>query len=108
MAKPDSEFSVNSRLFGSISASAPFRSLLPKAKKKMLSTRRSKLQSDSENIAPIDPNIQIRDPPLCSSTSLSKKSPSKAKIYPQKEELTASIVQEKVLEAPDPPVKVLD
>ncbi|KAL8509810.1 hypothetical protein ACS0TY_016873 [Phlomoides rotata] len=106
MAKPDSEFSVNKRLFGGISASAPFKSLLPKAKQKMLSTRRSKLRSDGENIAPIDPNIQICDPPLCASTSISKKSPSKVKIYPQKEEKTASVVQEKVHETPDPPVKV--
>ncbi|KAK6133012.1 hypothetical protein DH2020_033222 [Rehmannia glutinosa] len=107
MAKPYSEISENSGFFGSISASVPFKSLLPKAKLKSGSTRRSKLRSDSENIAPIDPNIQIRDPPLSASISFPKKSLSKVKISPQTEELTASVVQDKVPEAPDPPVKVV-
>ncbi|PIN26986.1 Kinesin (SMY1 subfamily) [Handroanthus impetiginosus] len=107
MAKPNSGIHENGRFFGSISASVPFKSLLPKAKQKGTSTRRSKLRLDSENIAPLDPNIQIRDPPLSASVSFSKKSPSKAKFNPQKEELNASVVQEKVPETPDPPVKVV-
>ncbi|KAG8365138.1 hypothetical protein BUALT_Bualt18G0073200 [Buddleja alternifolia] len=105
MAKPNSEISEQSRFFGSISASVPFRNLLPKAKQK--ATRRSKLRLDGENIAPIDANIQIRDPPLSATVSFPKKSPSKLKINPQNEELTVSVVEEKVPEAPDPPVKVV-
>ncbi|KAK6132997.1 hypothetical protein DH2020_033288 [Rehmannia glutinosa] len=107
MARPYSEISENSGFFGSISASVPFKSLLPKAKLKSGSTRRSKLRSDTENIAPIDPNIQIRDPPLSASISFPKKSLPKMKINPQTEELTASVAQDKVPEAPDPPVKVV-
>ncbi|KAK4420827.1 Kinesin-like protein KIN-12F [Sesamum alatum] len=107
MAKPNSEISENSRFFGSISASMPFKNLLPKAKQKSVSTRRSKFRLGGENIAPIDPNIQIRDPPLSASVSLPKKSPSKLRSSPQKEEITASLVQEKEPEAPDPPVKVV-
>ncbi|XP_011097785.1 kinesin-like protein KIN-12F isoform X2 [Sesamum indicum] len=107
MAKPSSEISENSRFFGSISASVPFKNLLPKAKQKSVSTRRSKFRLGGENIAPIDPNIQIRDPPLSASVSFPKKSPSKVRSYPQKEEITASLVQEKEPEAPDPPVKVV-
>ncbi|KAL0320860.1 UNVERIFIED_CONTAM: Kinesin-like protein KIN-12F [Sesamum radiatum] len=107
MAKPNSEISENSRFFGSISASVPFRNLLPKAKQKSVSTRRSKFRLGGENIAPIDPNIQIRDPPLSASVSFPKKSPSKLGSCPQKDEITASLVQEKEPEAPDPPVKVV-
>lgn len=109
MAKTNSEPSENSRFFGSISASVPFKSLLPKAKQKANSIRRSKIRSDGENIAPVDPNIQFRDPPLSTSVSFSKKSPlNKAKINNSlKEELVASVDQKKVPEAPDPPVKVL-
>ncbi|KAL7103372.1 hypothetical protein ACP275_08G175300 [Erythranthe tilingii] len=107
-AKPNSEISENSRFFGSISASVPFKSLLPKAKMKANSIRRSRIRSDGENIAPVDPNIQIRDPPLSASVSFPKKSPSKIKVDNSlKEDLTASFVQEKVPEAPDPPVKVV-
>lgn len=106
MAKSSSEIFENSRFFGSISASVPFKSLLPKSKQKGSSVRRSKFRSDSENISPINPNIQIRDPPLSGSVSLPKKSPSKVKITPQKEELTASTAQEIVPEASDPSVKV--
>ncbi|KAL0406986.1 UNVERIFIED_CONTAM: Kinesin-like protein KIN-12F [Sesamum latifolium] len=107
MAKPNSEISENSRFFGSISASVPFKNLLPKAKQKSVSARRSKFRLGGENIAPVDPNIQIRDPPLSASVSFPKKSPSKLRSYPQKEEITASLVQEKEPEAPDPPVKVV-
>lgn len=106
MAKPSSEIFESSRFFGSISASVPFKSLLPKSKQKASSVRRSRFRSDSENVSPMDPNIQIRDPPLCASVSFPKKSPSKVKINPLKEELTASVVEEKVAEAPDPLVKV--
>ncbi|KAL0328546.1 UNVERIFIED_CONTAM: Kinesin-like protein KIN-12F [Sesamum calycinum] len=107
MAKPNSEISENSRFFGSISASVPFKNLLPKAKQKSVSTRRSKFRLGGENIAPVDPNIQIRDPPLSASVSFPKKSPSKLRSFPEKEEITASLVQEKEPEAPDPPVKVV-
>lgn len=107
MAKSGSEMFENSRFFGGIAASAPFKSLLQKSKQKGSSVRRSKFRSDSENISPINPNIQIRDPPLSGSVSFPKKSPSKVKINPQKEELAASEVQEIVPEASDPAVKVL-
>ncbi|KAL0301083.1 UNVERIFIED_CONTAM: Kinesin-like protein KIN-12F [Sesamum radiatum] len=107
MAKPNSEISENNRFFGSISASVPFKNLLPKAKQKSVSTRRSKFRLGGENIAPVDPNIQIRDPPLSASVSFPKKSPSKLRSFPEKEEITASLVQEKEPEAPDPPVKVV-
>ncbi|KAK4386918.1 Kinesin-like protein KIN-12F [Sesamum angolense] len=107
MAKPNSKISENSRFFGSISASVPFKNLLPKAKQKSVSTRRSNFRLGGENIAPVDPNIQIRDPPLSASVSFPKKSPSKLRSFPEKEEITASLVQEKEPEAPDPPVKVV-
>ncbi|XP_057795258.1 kinesin-like protein KIN-12F [Salvia miltiorrhiza] len=106
MAKPSSEIFENSRFFGSITASVPFKSLLPKSKQKPSLNRRSKFRSNSENISPIDPNIQIRDPPLSASVSFPKKSPSKVKISPRKEELTASAVEQTVPEASDPSVKV--
>ncbi|KAL6538470.1 hypothetical protein OROGR_012458 [Orobanche gracilis] len=108
MARPNSETSENSRFFGSISASVPFKSLLPKSKQKSISNRLSKLRSDDENIAPVDPNIQKANPPFSASISLpKKKSPSKVKINPQTEELVAHVVHEKVPEAPDPSVKVV-
>ncbi|KAL8046301.1 hypothetical protein ABFX02_08G168800 [Erythranthe guttata] len=107
-AKPNSEISESSRFFGSISASVPFKSLLPKAKMKANSIRRSRIRSDGENIAPVDPNIQMRDPPLSASVSFPKKSPTKIKVGNSlKEDLTASFVQEKVPEVPNPPVKVV-
>ncbi|KAL3614687.1 hypothetical protein CASFOL_041444 [Castilleja foliolosa] len=107
MARPNSEISENSRFFGSITASAPFKSLLMKSKQKAISIRRSKFRSDGENIAPVDPNIQLRDPPLSASTSFPKKSPSKVKIIPQVNEITSSVVHKQVPEDPDPPVKVV-
>ncbi|CAA0833616.1 Kinesin motor family protein [Striga hermonthica] len=107
MARPNSRISDSSRFMESISASVPFKSLLSKAKQKSISNRRSKIRSDGENIAPIDPNIQIRDPPLSASISLPKKSPSKVKVSPITEDLTASVVSEKVPEGHDPPVKVV-
>ncbi|CAA0833617.1 RNA-binding (RRM/RBD/RNP motifs) family protein [Striga hermonthica] len=105
MARPNSRISDSSRFMESISASVPFKSLLSKAKQKSISNRRSKIRSDGENIAPIDPNIQIRDPPISASITLPKKSPSKVKVSPITEDLTASVVSEKVPEGHDPPVK---
>ncbi|KAL6543109.1 hypothetical protein OROHE_010629 [Orobanche hederae] len=108
MARINSETSENSKFFGSISASVPFKNLLTKSKQKTILNRLSKLRSDGENIAPVDPNIQIPDPPLSASISLPKKKPpSKVKINPQTEELVAHVVHEKVPEAPDPSVKVV-
>ncbi|GER54935.1 kinesin related protein [Striga asiatica] len=107
MARPNSRISDSSRFMESISASVPFKNLLSKAKQKSISNRPSKIRLDDENIAPIDPNIQIRDPPLSASISLPKKSPSKVKISPITEDLTASVVSEKVPEGQDPPVKVV-
>ncbi|KAG6387472.1 hypothetical protein SASPL_152662 [Salvia splendens] len=105
MAKSGSEIFENSRFFGSITSSVPFKSLLSKSKQKPSLTRRSKFPSESENVSPMDPNIQICDPSL-SSSSFPKKSPSKGKINPRKGELAASEVEQKVPEASDPPVKV--
>ncbi|KAL3637506.1 hypothetical protein CASFOL_018674 [Castilleja foliolosa] len=108
MSSPNSEISVNGRFLGSITAPAPFKSSLMKSKQKTSSTRRLKIRSDGENIAPIDPNIQLRDLPLSASISFPKKSPSKVKINPQIDDLTSSVVHEKVVtEDPDPPVKVV-
>ncbi|KAK4491768.1 hypothetical protein RD792_002543 [Penstemon davidsonii] len=106
MAKPNSQISENSRFFGSISAGAPFKNLL-KPKQKSILNRRSRLRSDAENIAPIDPNIQISDLPLSASTSFSKKSPLKPKSNTRKEDLISLAVQEQHPEVPDPPVKVV-
>ncbi|XP_051134014.1 kinesin-like protein KIN-12F [Andrographis paniculata] len=107
MSISNSEMSGNSRFFGSISASVPFKSLLPRSKQKGNSNRRMNFRSDAENVAPVDPNIRIPDPPLSAKISFSKDPPRKAKIDPQPAELTASIVQEKVSEVQDPPVKVV-
>ncbi|KAL6553373.1 hypothetical protein OROGR_007215 [Orobanche gracilis] len=108
MARPNSETSENSRFFGSISASVSFKNLLPISKQKTILNRLSKLRSDGENIAPVDPNIQIPDSPLSASISLPKKKPaSEVKINPQTEELVAHVVHEKLPEAPDPSVKVV-
>ncbi|KAL3821095.1 hypothetical protein ACJIZ3_007000 [Penstemon smallii] len=101
MVKSNSEFSENSRFFGTISASAPFKNLLPK------STRRPKVRSDGENIAPINSNIQFRDPPISASISFSKNSPLKPKVRDLKEDLTATVVPQQLPGAPDPPVKVV-
>ncbi|KAK4484777.1 hypothetical protein RD792_007371 [Penstemon davidsonii] len=101
MVKSNSEFSENSRFFGTISASVPFKNLLPK------STRRSKVRLDGENIAPINSNIQFRDPPISASISFSKNSPLKPKVRDLKEDLTATVVPQQLPGAPDPPVKVV-
>ncbi|KAL1566978.1 kinesin-like protein KIN-12F [Salvia divinorum] len=106
MAKSGSEIFENSRFFGSITSSVPFKSLLSKSKHKPSLTRPSKFPSNSENVSPKDPNVQIHDPPLSSSVSFPKKSPSKVKNNPPKGELTASEVEQRVPEASDPPVKV--
>ncbi|KAL3851153.1 hypothetical protein ACJIZ3_013035 [Penstemon smallii] len=106
MAKSNSQIPENSRFFGSISAGAPFKNLL-KSKQKSILNRRSRLRSDFENIAPIDPNIQISDLPLSASTSFSKKSPLKPKSNTRKEDLISLPVQEQHPEVPDPPVKVV-
>ncbi|KAK4484776.1 hypothetical protein RD792_007370 [Penstemon davidsonii] len=101
MVKSNSEFSENSRFFGTISASVPLKNLLPK------STRRSKVRLDGENIAPINSNIQFRDPPISASISFSKNSPLKPKVRDLKEDLTATVVPQQLPGAPDPPVKVV-
>ncbi|XP_042060204.1 kinesin-like protein KIN-12F [Salvia splendens] len=104
MAKSSSEIFENSRFFGSITSSVPFKSLLTKSKQKPSLNRRSKFRSNSENISPMD--LNIRDPPLSASVSFPKKSPSKVKINPRKEELTVSTLEQKAPKAFDPSVKV--
>ncbi|CAI9773401.1 unnamed protein product [Fraxinus pennsylvanica] len=107
MLKSKAEISEN-RYFGSISASvAPFKNLFPKSKQNMNLMRRAKSKSNSENIAPPDPNIQISDPPLSGSISLPKKSPRKPFVNPYKVEDTTSVVEDKAPNAPDTIVKVV-
>jgi len=95
------------RFLGNISASS-FRNLLPKSvsTKKKLSSSRFKHKMNSENVAPIDPNIQISDPPLLPTSSILKKPVLKTIDSDVSAELTRSVAQEQTSEAPDPPVKV--
>lgn len=60
---------------------------------------------NSENVAPVDPNIQISDPPLLPTSSILKK-PVVDTDYTS-EDLTRSEALEQTLEAPDSPVKVI-
>ncbi|KAL2472909.1 Kinesin motor family protein [Forsythia ovata] len=103
MLKSKAEIS-ESRYLGGISSSvSPFKSLFPKSKQNMNSTRRAKSKSNSENIAPPDSNIQISDPPLSGSISFPKKSPTKPLVNTNKVEDTTSVLPE----APDTTVKVV-
>ncbi|XP_019183285.1 PREDICTED: kinesin-like protein KIN-12F [Ipomoea nil] len=94
------------RFLGSISNST-IRSLLPKSisSKSRMSLTRSKSRFNGENIAPMDPNVQISDPPLFSSNSIPKKAQSK-QATPIKE-LAKSEAKVEVSKAPDPSVKVV-
>ncbi|XP_075080362.1 kinesin-like protein KIN12A isoform X1 [Nicotiana tabacum] len=94
------------RFLGNISASS-IRNLLPKSvsTKKKLNSSRFKHKMNSENVAPIDPNIQITDPPLLPTSSILKK-PVVDTDYTS-EDLTRSEALEQTLEAPDSPVKVV-
>lgn len=108
MLKSNAEISEN-RYLGSISASvSPFKNLFPKSKQNMTLTRRAKSKSNSENIAPPDPNIQISDPPLSGSISLPKNSPRKPLVNSHKVEDTTSVLEDKAPKAPDTTVKVLE
>lgn len=95
------------RFLGNISASS-IRNLLPKSvsTKKKLSSSRFKHKMNRENVAPIDPNIQISDPPLLPTSSILKKPVLKTIEADTSGELTRSVAQEQTPEAPDPPVKV--
>ncbi|XP_022877670.1 kinesin-like protein KIN-12F [Olea europaea var. sylvestris] len=105
--KFNSEVSEN-RFLGSISASvSPFKNLLPKSKQKMNSNHRSRSKLNGENIAPINPNIQINDPPLSASIPFPKKASTKPNVNSYTEEFTSSVAQEKFPADPDPPVKVV-
>lgn len=92
---------------GGITASS-FKKILPNSvsrKQKMKNSTRTRSKLNSENIPPIDSNIQISDPPLLPS-SLPKKSPSKPTIV--NNELVRSEAAQ-LGDAPslqDPPVKV--
>ncbi|CAI9756831.1 unnamed protein product [Fraxinus pennsylvanica] len=102
-----SEVSEN-RFMGSISASvSPFKNLLPKSKEKMNSNHRSRSKLNGENIAPMNPNIQISDPPLSASISFPKNTKTEPKVNSHTEELTSSVAKEKLPADPDPPVKVV-
>nr|XP_009598276.1 kinesin-like protein KIN-12F [Nicotiana tomentosiformis] len=94
------------RFLGNISASS-IRNLLPKSvsTKKKLNSSRFKHKMNSENVAPIDPNIQITDPPLLPTSSILKK-PVVDTDYTS-EDLTRTEALERTLEAPDSPVKVV-
>lgn len=106
--KFNSEVSEN-RFLGSISASvSPFKNLLPKSKQKMNSNHRSRSKLNGENIAPINPNIQINDPPLSASIPFPKKASTKPNVNSYTEEFTSSVAQEKFPADPDPPVKVIE
>ncbi|XP_055824104.1 kinesin-like protein KIN-12F [Solanum dulcamara] len=96
------------RFLGNISASS-FRNLLPKSvsTKKKLNSSRFKQKMNSENVAPMDPNIQISDPPLLPTSSILKKPVLKTIDTDTTGELTRSVAQEQTPEAPDPPVKVV-
>nr|GMD53163.1 kinesin-like protein KIN12A [Ipomoea batatas] len=95
------------RFLGSISNST-LRSLLPKSvsSKSRMSLTRSKSRFNGENIAPMDPNVQISDPPLFSSNSIPKKAQSK-QANPIKELARSEAKVEEVSKAPDSPVKVV-
>ncbi|XP_022843523.1 kinesin-like protein KIN-12F isoform X1 [Olea europaea var. sylvestris] len=104
--KCNSEVSEN-RFLGSISASvSPFKNLFSKSKQKMNSNHRSRPKFNSENIAPVNPNIQISDPSLSSSIPFPKKSYA-TKVNPYTEEFTSSAVQQKLPSGPDTAVKVV-
>ncbi|MCD7466746.1 hypothetical protein HAX54_003751 [Datura stramonium] len=96
------------RFLGNLSASS-IRNLLPKSvsTKKKLNSSRFKHKMSSENVAPMDPNIQISDPPLLPTSSILKKSVLKTVDTDTPGELTRSVTQEQTPEAPDPPVKVV-
>ncbi|KAM3396339.1 kinesin-like protein KIN-12F [Capsicum galapagoense] len=96
------------RFLGNISASS-IRSFLPKSvsTKKKLNSSRFKHKMNSENVGPIDPNIQISDPPLLPTSSMLKKPVLKTTDSVTSGELTRSVAQEQTIEAPDPPVKVV-
>ncbi|KAK6785650.1 hypothetical protein RDI58_019105 [Solanum bulbocastanum] len=96
------------RFLSNISASS-FRNLLPKSvsTKKKLSSSRFKHKMNSENVAPIDPNIQISDPPLLPTSLILKKPVVKAIDTDTTGELTRSVAPEQTSEVPDPPVKVV-
>ncbi|CAH9138795.1 unnamed protein product [Cuscuta epithymum] len=96
------------KFLGSISNSA-FRSLIAKSvpSKSIVSSIRSKSKLSSENIAPVDPNVQISDPPLFASNSIPKKPPSKPANTPIKE-LAGSDIKVEVSQSSDSsPVKVV-
>ncbi|CAN4103952.1 unnamed protein product [Withania somnifera] len=96
------------RFLGNISASS-IRNFLPKSvsTKKKLNSSRFKHKMNSENVAPIDPNIQISDPPLLPTSSILKKPILKKIDSVTSGELTRSVAQEQTPEAPDPTVKVV-
>ncbi|XP_071905444.1 kinesin-like protein KIN-12F [Coffea arabica] len=98
---------MENRFLGSISASS-FKNLLPNSvsrKQKAKSSIRSRTKSNSENIPPVDSNIQISDPPLLPSSSLHNKSLSKPTITHK--EIIRSEAQSDAHLQPDPPVKVV-
>ncbi|CAN4102651.1 unnamed protein product [Withania somnifera] len=96
------------RFLGHISASS-IRNLLPKSvsTKKKLNSSRFKHKMNSENVAPIDHNIQISDPRLLPTSSILKKSTLKTITCDTSGELSTSVAQEPKPDAPDPPVKVV-
>ncbi|XP_059666492.1 kinesin-like protein KIN-12F [Cornus florida] len=101
--KSNTEISEN-RFLGSISASS-IRNFLPRSvssKKKMYSVR-TKSKLNSENMPPIDPNIQVENIPL--SPTAPKQLPSKMEI--SQKEITRSDGHEEAPMPPDPPVKVV-
>ncbi|CAH9083646.1 unnamed protein product [Cuscuta europaea] len=96
------------KFLGSISNSA-LRSLIAKSvpSKSSVSSIRSKSKLSSENIAPVDPNVQISDPPLFASNSIPKKQLSKLANTPIKE-LAGSEIKLEVSQSSDSsPVKVV-
>ncbi|KAL2476030.1 Kinesin motor family protein [Abeliophyllum distichum] len=106
--KFNSEVSDN-KFLGSISASiSPFKNLrLPKSKQKINSNHCARPKLNCENIAPINPNIQISDPPLSASIPFPKKLPTESKVNLYTEEFTTSVVKEKLPADPDTSVKVV-
>ncbi|XP_060189633.1 kinesin-like protein KIN-12F isoform X1 [Lycium barbarum] len=97
------------KFLNTLSASS-IRNFLPRSvsTKKKLNSSRFKNKMNTENVAPMDPNIQISDPPLLPTSSILKKPVSKTIDTDKLEELNRSLApQEQLLEVHDPPVKVV-
>lgn len=99
---------ADNRFLGKISTST-IRSLISKSvlSKNKRSSSNAKPKFNNENVAPLDPNVQISDSKFLRSKSVSQKPLPKLENSPPRE-LATSDIRPQPPEAPEPPVKVME